>query len=73
MKYKNWVNFKVFLLQDIPPEEELLVWYGQNSVYHMGLPLTSHNTGEGMQFLYFIPRAARKLLRHSFLFLWKNI
>lgn len=40
------------MLQDIPAEEELLVWYGQNSVYHMGLPLTSHNTGEGMQFLY---------------------
>lgn len=33
-------------IKDIPPEEELLVWYGQNSVYHMGLPLTSHNTGE---------------------------
>ncbi|XP_062571045.1 PR domain zinc finger protein 12-like [Saccostrea cucullata] len=31
-------------IKDIAPGEELLVWYGQSSIYHMGLPMTSQPT-----------------------------
>ena len=40
-------NFKI-TFQDIAPGEEFLVWYGQTSVYHLGLPMIAQNRIEGL-------------------------
>ena len=40
-------NLKISF-QDIAPGEEFLVWYGQTSIYHLGLPMIAQNRIEGL-------------------------
>nr|XP_022335571.1 PR domain zinc finger protein 12-like [Crassostrea virginica] len=39
------INTQIFYraVQDIAPGEEFLVWYGQTSIYHLGLPMMAQN------------------------------